>query len=69
MGAPQPRRHGIARAGHHHPCSHAQARAHTEPHAHAAAHDSFAHAVPNQPDTVPDTVRVQPVTIGGVADG
>jgi hypothetical protein len=68
VGAPQPRGHGIARAGHH-PRRHAQAHAHAEPHAHAAAHDPFAHAVPDQPDTVPDAVRAGPLAVGGIGDG
>ena len=70
MGAPQHRGHRIDRAADQ-PNLYAPAHAHTEPHAHAAAHEPFAHAVADQPVPVPDTVRAGPLAVGGgvVADG
>ena len=68
MGAPQPRGHGIGRAGLQ-PNRDAPARAHAEPHSDAAAHESFAHAVPGQPVTISVTVRAEPLAVGGIANG
>jgi hypothetical protein len=67
VGAAQPRGHRGASAGHQ-PGSDAQPVTDAEPHAYAAAHDAFAHAVPGQPVTVPDAVRAGPLTVGGIAD-
>lgn len=66
MGAPQPGGHANGRAGH--DLDHdAGANAPAEPDSHAPAHESFAHAGPHQPVTVPGGVRAEPVTIGGIA--
>jgi hypothetical protein len=67
VGAAQPRSQWGTSAGHQ-PVSDAHAYTHAEPHAHAAAHDPFAHAVPDQPVTVPDAVRAGPLAVGGIAD-
>jgi len=67
VGAPQPGGHGVARAGRHRPRGYAPAHAHAEPHPDAAAHEPFAHAVPDQPVAVPGLVRAEPVTVGGIA--
>jgi len=67
VGAAQPRGQRGASAGHQ-PVSDAQPLTDAEPHAHAAAHDAFAHAVPDQPVTVPDAVRAGPLAVGGIAD-
>ena len=66
MGAAQHRGHRGASAGYQ-PFSDAHAHTDAEPHAHAAAHDPFAHAVPGQPVTVPDAVRARRLAVGGIA--
>jgi hypothetical protein len=68
VGAPAlaVRGHGTGPADHH-SSSYTSAHPHSEPFAHAAAHEPFAHAV-GQPVPVSRNVRAQPVAVGGIAD-
>jgi hypothetical protein len=68
VGAPQHRGHRIDRAPDQ-PNHYAPALAYTDPHPHAATHNPFAHAVADQPVTVPHFVRAGSLAIGGIADG
>jgi small conductance mechanosensitive channel len=58
--------HGIARAGPQ-PNGDAPARTNANPHPHAAAYEPFAHAVADQPVTVPDAVRAGRLAVDGIA--